>query len=125
LRRVRQEPSLTVDEVANEMEWSASKMSRVETVARVASTRPRYAYNRVGKRSNAGRNMDASIGPMFRHRHHYKLKSKSERYTGSIAAYPPYKEGQCGRLLCHTSEVNSGWSNTNAGQFISLANENT
>lgn len=52
LRKLRTEPSLTVKEVANEMEWSSSKISRVETAARIASTRPRCAYNGVGQRAN-------------------------------------------------------------------------
>ena len=31
LRKLRTEPSLTVEEVANEMEWSPSKVIRIET----------------------------------------------------------------------------------------------
>lgn len=52
LRKPGTEPSLTAEEIANEMEWSSSKISRVETTAPHSLDKTEVCVNRVGQRAN-------------------------------------------------------------------------
>lgn len=131
LRKLRTEPSLTVEEVAIEMEWSSSKMNRVEKTA----TQPRQDRD-VRSRSRPASERSYSSS---------SLTGKSQRWIhwthasapGSLQTEDYVREiNQCPRRLStlqrasvrtattpyHQGEL--GPDNANVRQLVSLADEN-